>query len=172
MPKQTSSALGEYLKYGAETKRKGFLKITKINPLSVRGDVVYPVGEAQQGDNVLIDYTCTYKTELVDLIVIDSEAPSQIAISSGSKEKPVLTDIDEQVPSQPVPTVTAMPAVTTPAEIAATVPQPDEPISERLQELKQATFDTEERWTETRNETRISWLATDALMDAAYMASE
>ena len=29
MPKQSSSAIGEYLKYGAETKRKGVLKVTK-----------------------------------------------------------------------------------------------------------------------------------------------
>jgi len=115
MPKQSTSAMGEYLKYGAETERKGVLKITNINPQSVEGDVVYPVGNVHIGENVVVNYTSTYKTVRVNLIVIDEELPSQQAVSPGTKKNPVCIDLDEEIPPEPVPTIAVTAAVGTTA---------------------------------------------------------
>jgi hypothetical protein len=52
---------------------------------------------------VTVEYTSTYKTVRIDLIDVDAEATSKQAISLGTKEKPVLIDVDEEDPSQPVP---------------------------------------------------------------------
>jgi hypothetical protein len=172
MPKQSSSTIGEYLKYGAETKRKGVLKVTKTNPLSVRGDVVYPIGDVKKGRNVTIEYTSTYKTVRIDLIDVDAEATPKQAILPGTMKNPVLIDGNEEEPPQPALTPIATTAAATTADTPVAVPPPDAPISEHLRALEQEAFVTEARWTEARIENRSSWLATDALLNTAYNASE
>ncbi|MGK3738904.1 MAG: hypothetical protein ACI8RD_007733, partial [Bacillariaceae sp.] len=56
------------------------LKITKINTLSVRGEVLYAVDNEEPGTNVKAEFTSAYKTEIIDpamFIVIDEDSPIQ-----------------------------------------------------------------------------------------------
>jgi hypothetical protein len=113
--------------------------------------------------------------------------------SPGTKENPVCIDLDEEgtTPENPVLIDIDEEAGANRAETAATVPQPDESISEQrqaleqttvpqpdesiseqLQALEQTAFDTDARWEEARSENQISWLATEALMNIAQQASE
>ena len=94
--------------------------------------------------------------------------------SPGTKENPVCIDLDEEgtTPENPVLIDIDDEAGANLAETAATVPQPDESISEQLQALEQNAFDTDARWEEARSENQISWLATEALMNIAHQASE
>jgi hypothetical protein len=173
MPKQSSSAIGEYLKYGAETKCKGVLKVTKINPLSVRGDVVYPIGDVKKGKNVTIEYTSTYKTVRTDFTDVDAEATPKQVILPGTKKNPVLIDNNDDEPPQPALTTTTIATTTlkTTADPSDTVPLPDETRSEQLRALEQAAYDTETRWRAARTENRSNWIKSDALLNTAHHAT-
>ena len=171
MPKQSSSTIGQYLKYGAETKCKGVLKVTKINPLSVRGDVVYPIGDVKKGKNVTIEYTSTYKTVRIDLIDVDAEANTKQETSPGTSKNPVLIDGNEDVPSQPALTPIAITAVATTADTPVEVPPPDAPTPEHLRALEQAASDTETRWREARIENSSNWKKSDAILNTVHHAT-
>ena len=93
-------------------------------------------------------------------------------------ENPVLIDIDDEAGANLAETAATVPqpdesiSEQRQALEQTTVPQPDESISEQLQALEQNAFDTDARWEEARSENQISWLATEALMNIAHQASE